>query len=118
MVTSLATATLVGDHGVELSGDQRQRVAIARAILKNFAILFVDEATSPLDSESERLLQEALETLMCGRTSIISAHRLVTVRPVDRIIVIASGRAVESVTHEELQGRLPPSRRVAVQLVR
>jgi ATP-binding cassette subfamily B protein len=97
--------TVVGDRGVKLSGGQRQRVAIARAILRDPAILILDEATSSLDSESERLVQEALDDLMRGRTSVIIAHRLATVRRVDCIYVIKDGRVVESGTHEELSAR-------------
>jgi ABC-type multidrug transport system fused ATPase/permease subunit len=94
--------TLVGERGVKLSGGQRQRVAIARAILKNPAILILDEATSSLDSESERLVQLALDRLMENRTTFMIAHRLATVRRADRILVIQNGRLVESGTHAEL----------------
>ncbi len=94
--------TLVGERGVKLSGGQRQRVAIARAILKDPAILILDEATSSLDSESERLVQLALDRLMEGRTTFIIAHRLATVRRADRILVIQDGRLVEAGTHAEL----------------
>ncbi|MEZ5299116.1 MAG: ABC transporter transmembrane domain-containing protein [Verrucomicrobiales bacterium] len=97
--------TLVGDRGIKLSGGQRQRIAIARAILADPAILVLDEATSSLDSESERLVQEALDTLMHGRTSIIIAHRLATVKDADRILVLRNGQAVESGTHEELSAK-------------
>jgi ABC-type multidrug transport system fused ATPase/permease subunit len=94
--------TLVGERGVRLSGGQRQRVAIARALLKNPPILILDEATSSLDAESERLIGEALNRLMAERTTIIIAHRLSTVRTCDVINVFSAGTIVESGTHEEL----------------
>jgi ABC-type multidrug transport system fused ATPase/permease subunit len=95
-------STLVGERGVKLSGGQRQRVAIARAILKDPAILILDEATSSLDTHSEMLVQQALEELMKGRTSIIIAHRLSTIKKVDRIFVINEGRLAETGSHAEL----------------
>jgi ABC-type multidrug transport system fused ATPase/permease subunit len=94
--------TLVGERGVKLSGGQRQRIAIARAILKNPSILILDEATSSLDSQSEYLVQQALEKLMEGRTSIIIAHRLSTIKKVDRIFVINQGQLAEMGSHAEL----------------
>jgi len=94
--------TMVGERGVNLSGGQRQRLAIARAVLLNPRILILDEATSALDSESEALVQEALERIMEGRTVFIIAHRLATVRRVDRILVMEKGRVVEAGTHKEL----------------
>jgi ABC-type multidrug transport system fused ATPase/permease subunit len=94
--------TLVGERGVKLSGGQRQRIAIARAILKDPSILVLDEATSSLDAESESLVQEALDELMKGRTTIIIAHRLATIRKVDRIYALSDGEIVEEGSHSEL----------------
>ena len=97
--------TLVGERGVKLSGGQRQRIAIARAVLKNPAVLVLDEATSSLDNESERLVEAALERLLVGRTTLIIAHRLSTVQRADRLVVLDRGRIVEEGTHAELLRR-------------
>jgi ATP-binding cassette subfamily B protein len=94
--------TLVGERGVKLSGGERQRIAIARAFLADAPILILDEATSSLDSESEAAIQDAMERLMVGRTAIVIAHRLSTVRALDRILVFHRGEIVEVGTHDAL----------------
>ncbi len=96
--------TVIGDRGVKISGGERQRIAIARALLKDAPILILDEATSQLDSTSERIVQEALDSLVTGRTVFVIAHRLSTVRNADKIVVLDKGVIVEQGTHVQLLG--------------
>jgi len=104
--------TVIGERGVRLSGGERQRIAIARALLKNAPILILDEATSALDSESEALVQSALQNLMIGRTVVVIAHRLSTVRRADRIVVLENGTTADIGPHEELMKKLGTYRRL------
>jgi subfamily B ATP-binding cassette protein MsbA len=97
--------TRVGDQGILLSGGQRQRIAIARAMLKDAPILILDEATSSLDSESEKLIQKAFDRLMKNRTTFVIAHRLSTIENADRILVLSDGEIVEEGTHDELMSQ-------------
>jgi ATP-binding cassette, subfamily B, bacterial len=94
--------TLIGERGVKLSGGQKQRLAIARAVLRDAPILILDEATSAVDTQTERLIQEALERLMVGRTTVVIAHRLSTIRNADQIVVLGERGVVERGTHTEL----------------
>ena len=104
--------TMIGERGVRLSGGERQRIAIARALLKNAPILILDEATSALDSESESLVQAALQNLMTGRTVFVIAHRLSTVRRADRIVVLENGTITDVGAHEQLMQKLGTYRRL------
>jgi subfamily B ATP-binding cassette protein MsbA len=104
--------TIIGERGFRLSGGERQRLSIARALLKNAPVLILDEATSALDSESEALVQTALQNLMAGRTVFVIAHRLSTVRRADRIIVLENGKVADIGSHEDLLTRLGTYRRL------
>jgi subfamily B ATP-binding cassette protein MsbA len=104
--------TVIGERGVRLSGGERQRIAIARALLKNAPILILDEATSALDSESEALVQSALQNLMEGRTVLVIAHRLSTVRRADRIVVLENGTIADIGAHDELMRKFGTYRRL------
>ena len=112
MQVSAGYDTVIGEKGLRLSGGQRQRIAIARALLKNAPVLILDEATSALDSESEALVQSALENLMAGRTVVVIAHRLSTVRRADRIVVLENGSIADIGTHQELLEKLGTYRRL------
>jgi len=113
MALPLTYDTMLGENGVTLSSGQRQRIAIARAVLRNAPILLLDEATSALDSESETLVQRALDKIMEGRTTLVIAHRLTTVMRADRILVLDQGRLVEEGTHQSLMDRPGVYKRLA-----
>jgi ATP-binding cassette, subfamily B, bacterial MsbA len=103
---------VIGERGFRLSGGERQRLSIARALLKNAPILILDEATSALDSESEALVQTALQNLMSDRTVLVIAHRLTTIRRANRIVVLENGRITDAGTHDDLVNRLGTYRRL------